>query len=284
LIGGAIDSERITGHDDQVTPGTSSQPFHALQPAVAENAPVTAGISATDLPIEKNARSRPPLVAPLWHTALVLFLLLAPSAFWRPLVRMLPSHDHASRGLIYTMQLEFQWIFFLIVLLGLIARKTQVRDLIGAGWRSWRDFFRYTKLGIEVMVLNVLVAIFLVLILHPGRSAPDSLFPHRKADLPVFFLIACTAGFTEEVIFRGYLQRQFHALLRSPWAAFILQAAVFSLAHGYHESTTSLIAKFIGGLAFGYLAIQQRSLLPGILGHSCQDCLVGILSVLFFPE
>ncbi len=120
------------------------------------------------------------------------------------------------------------------------------------------------------------------MVLPSGRSTSGILLPKTKADLAVFLLIACTAGFTEEIACRGYLQRQFHALTGSPWMALIIQAAVFSLAHGYDQSMVSLLAKFIGGFSFGVVAVMRRSLLPGILGHACQDCLAGALAVLVF--
>jgi membrane protease YdiL (CAAX protease family) len=251
-----------------------------------EQNPVTEGSLGAPIigaRIEEQAVSRPKLVASLWHTWAFLFLYLVPLSYWLPLKKIFPDLEHYNLSLHYTLQFGFQWIFFLVLLLGLRTRETRVRELIGVGWHSWKDFSRDMKLGIALVAWNflvvIIVVIILVVVLRLGHSTPDHLAPHTWIDLLGWIPIACTAGFTEEIIFRGYLYRQFHALTGSPRVALIAQAALFSLAHGFDQSMASLVAKFIMGLSFGFLAISRKSLLPGILGHACQDGLWGILSV-----
>lgn len=45
--------------------------------------------------------------------------------------------------------------------------------------------------------------------------------------------VASSAGFCEEIVFRGYLQRQLYALSGSVAVAVVLQAAIFRIPHMY---------------------------------------------------
>jgi membrane protease YdiL (CAAX protease family) len=231
-------------------------------------------------PTEIAPPPRPGLVAPLWHTGLLLFLLLVPLSWWLPIKKMFVDVEHANTGLLYLMQLESQWVLFFITVLGLMARRTSFQDLVGERWRNESDFFRDTGFGLVLVILNVLITLLIVFAVHPTRQEPtDPLSPHTMSQLAGFIPIALTAGFSEEVMFRGYLQRQLYALTKSYGMAIVVQAVVFSLSHGYTLSLDNLTAKFIAGLLYGTFALYRKSLLPGMLGHAAIDCLVGFMSV-----
>jgi len=82
-------------------------------------------------------------------------------------------------------------------------------------------------------------------------------------------------------MFRGYLFKQFKSLTGSMEAALVLQAVVFSAAHGYDQTISGVINNFMFAIAFGILAIWRQSLLPGIIAHVWLDVSVGISTVLF---
>lgn len=63
-----------------------------------------------------------------------------------------------------------------------------------------------------------------VRLLYP-QSSPSKIF--------LWLLVSLAAGFCEELVFRGYLQRQFHAATGSIAAAVALPAIVFGLVHTY---------------------------------------------------
>jgi hypothetical protein len=76
--------------------------------------------------------------------------------------------------------------------------------------------------------------------------------------------VAVSAGFCEELVFRGYFQRQFLALTGSAGAAVALQALVFGVGHSYEGAWA--VAKITAyGILFGLLAAWRRSLRPGML-------------------
>jgi membrane protease YdiL (CAAX protease family) len=86
----------------------------------------------------------------------------------------------------------------------------------------------------------------------------------------VWVALAISAGFCEELVFRGYFQRQFHALTGSLVAAIVLQACVFGVSHLYEGSWAVAKIVLYGGL-FGALAAWRRSLRPGMIAHVWSD-------------
>jgi membrane protease YdiL (CAAX protease family) len=92
----------------------------------------------------------------------------------------------------------------------------------------------------------------------------------------LFLLLALTAGFCEEVIFRGYLQRQFAALTHAVAGGIVIQAILFGAAHGYQGWKLMLVIAVFGTM-FGLMACWRRSLRPGMLAHFIQDGVGGVL-------
>ena len=86
--------------------------------------------------------------------------------------------------------------------------------------------------------------------------------------------MSATAGFCEEIIFRGYLQRQFAAMTNSMLIGVLLSAAVFGASHGY-EGVARMVLIGIYGLMFGLLAWWRKSLRPGMIAHAWHDALSG---------
>ncbi|HEU4333174.1 MAG TPA: CPBP family intramembrane glutamic endopeptidase, partial [Candidatus Eisenbacteria bacterium] len=86
----------------------------------------------------------------------------------------------------------------------------------------------------------------------------------------VWAMVALTAGFVEEVVFRGYLQRQFTAWSRNHIAGIVLSAAAFAAGHLYQGMAAASIIAVIG-IAFGVLAYLTRSLVPGVYAHVWAD-------------
>lgn len=90
-------------------------------------------------------------------------------------------------------------------------------------------------------------------------------------------MLTLTAGFCEEVIFRGYLQRQFGALTRSVAGGIVLQGIAFGASHGYQGWKFMLLIS-VYGTTFGLLAWWRSSLRPGMIAHFVQDAVGGIVA------
>ena len=89
-------------------------------------------------------------------------------------------------------------------------------------------------------------------------------------------LLCVVAGVVEEIVFRGYLQRQFAAWARGAAAAgVVFSALVFGAAHGY-EGLRNMVLLAVFGVLFSLLALYRRSLRAGIFAHSWHDLIAGL--------
>jgi membrane protease YdiL (CAAX protease family) len=90
--------------------------------------------------------------------------------------------------------------------------------------------------------------------------------------------LALSAGFSEELVFRGYLFTQFRALTRNTGIALILQSALFGVAHGY-QGVRACASITLYGLFFGALALMNRSLRPSMIAHAWTDVAAGVFRI-----
>jgi membrane protease YdiL (CAAX protease family) len=115
----------------------------------------------------------------------------------------------------------------------------------------------------------------------------DRVMPQDKENVEiemlcvVMWLAVCvTAGFCEEMIFRGYLQRQFLAMSGSVTAAVVGQALFFGVGHVYQGWKQVAIIVVLGVL-YGALA-WRRDLRANIIAHTWSDVWEGWLKFLLF--
>ena len=94
--------------------------------------------------------------------------------------------------------------------------------------------------------------------------------PQDSFEVALWIALCVTAGICEEIVFRGYLQRQLGALAHSVTAGIVLQAIVFGFSHGY-QGLKSMMMITIYGALFGILAWWRKSLVPGMLAHFWTD-------------
>jgi membrane protease YdiL (CAAX protease family) len=109
-----------------------------------------------------------------------------------------------------------------------------------------------------------------------GRNM-DFILPHGGAEITVWLALSVTAGICEEMIFRGYLQRQFMALTKSVPAGILLSGVAFGAAHAY-QGFRMVILIGLYGTMFGVLAYWRGSVRPGMIAHAWQDSLNGVLA------
>ena len=95
-----------------------------------------------------------------------------------------------------------------------------------------------------------------------------------------FLAAALTAGFVEEFVFRGYLQRQLTALSGSVVIGSALQVLLFIQGH-YFQGLLRLIPVGVFGLLFTLLALWRKSLRPGMIAHALGD---GFGPIMFFVK
>ena len=115
--------------------------------------------------------------------------------------------------------------------------------------------------------------------LGPEHAASiQTYLPQRVLEIVLWIGVSISAGFCEELVFRGYFQRQFETFTRSRWIALFLQAVLFGIAHGYQGVEACAKIAFFGVL-YGLLALWHKSLRPGMIAHAGSDVLSGIFGI-----
>lgn len=158
--------------------------------------------------------------------------------------------------------------------------------IAGFGRRGPRFIAGYGVLGLVCCYLALLAAFIVVSTLFVAFGGdPDewadggeSEIDLSAASLSVAYLIAITAGVTEEILFRAYAITRLEEL---GWrrAAYVVPGVVFALLHLYQ----GLIAiALIGGVtvAFTWLYRWKRSVWPVMLAHALFDAVQLTLAAL----
>lgn len=223
------------------------------------------------------APSKPRLLAPAWHTAVLVAVLLIGSVGGSRGHHPLASHKLSQ----YLWGMAWEWILVVVAWLG-FRKRVKLRELIGGRWSRWEDFFLDVATAAFFWLIAMLVLACAANLMHLDqggnidtmRRQLDFLVPRTRFELAVWFCLSTTAGFCEEVLFRGYLQLQFAAMTNSMLLGAILSALVFGASHGY-EGVSRMVLIGIFGLLFGLLAWWRKSLRPGMMAHAWHDALSG---------
>ena len=216
--------------------------------------------------------------APLWHTAVILVILLAFSFAAAHSGNLSPLGRSHSRIANYLVVIALEW-----ALVGWIcgvarSRGVSPRDLIGGEWPRFTSILRDIGIALAFLVVALIILEVLghLLKISPGAGLRN-VVPRTPLEIVFFLFTALTAGFCEEVVFRGYFQRQFSILTRSTAAGVVLQGVVFGAVHGYQGWKYMLLIAVFGSL-FGLLALWRGSLRPGMIAHFVQDGVGGLVA------
>jgi membrane protease YdiL (CAAX protease family) len=225
------------------------------------------------------------LVAPLWHTGLLLSLfigLAAGGALFQSHLQQAPGalQQHPNAVPLYVSILALEWGLFAFVTSGLRKTGTAPLQVIGGRWSSTRAVLVDFGLGFGTWAVWAVIEMIWDRLFGAGHAAAVEtvLRPHGALEILLWVAVSCSAGICEELTFRSYLQRQFTALLHSRALAVLLQAAIFGIGHGYQGlEACSKIALF--GALFGVLSLWRRSLRPGMVAHAWTDIASGIFGI-----
>lgn len=162
---------------------------------------------------------------------------------------------------------------------GIRATGTTLHDLIGGRWNSPRDIVRDFALGLLLWIVLLAIASIWRNVGGGGglSESVNAMLPDTLPEKILWIGASMSAGFAEEVTFRGYCHRQFQALTNSRWIAAALQAILFGVSHGY-QGVDAMIRISVLGLAFGLMSIWRRSLRPAIIAHSWTDIASGLFN------
>ena len=226
---------------------------------------------------------RPALLASRGHTIryVAILLLVTLLAGWR--VQSVPAVAGRSHVAQYLALLASLWVLFWFMWVGLRKAGTPLADVIGGRWRSLRDVLVTVLVSAAFWLVAqaALAGVKRVLGLLGQSPIPDErrtqilMAPHGGLEIALWILLSLSAGFCEETVFRGYLQRQFAALSGNRALGIALSAAVFGLGH-FYQGWRAVVVIGTYGLLFGLLAHFARSVRPGMIAHAFADIVAGL--------
>jgi membrane protease YdiL (CAAX protease family) len=220
------------------------------------------------------------LVASRKHSVVLCAILvaLAAAGYLATLQARGGGHGTPSPGgiALYLPLLVAEWGLFLYVRSGLRRAGTSIASVVAVRPLTGRTLLTDLALGALLFAAMLAIEWLLDQAIGSGNQAGvKPLLVRRASDIPLWILLSLSAGFVEEFAFRGYLQRQFGALLRCPWCGVVAQALLFGVAHGYQGPL--LVARIaILGLVFGVAAKARRSIVPGVVAHAAMDIMGGL--------
>ena len=220
-----------------------------------------------------------PVPAPLASNRHVLrFLLIAIgiSVGMFLQARTSPPTPIVSRVPLYFALMAVELVLVWFVTVGIRYRGYKLIDVVGRRWRALRDGLMDVALAIGTAALLRLVITPLLIHLF-GRWASNTgfLLPKTMSESLIWILVSLSAGTCEELVYRGYLQRQLWSLTSSLSLALILQSMIFAVGHIYQGWKPALVTA-IYGLIFGLVAAWRRSIIPGALAHALVDIIGGL--------
>jgi membrane protease YdiL (CAAX protease family) len=245
---------------------------------------------------EPQSTTRPVAIASKFHLIGLLLLLFGTSAagFLAQHHAAAPANtapagqlaDHGKAVHIYLVALLMDWALFYYCYAGVQRRGGTLATLSGGRWKSGRDVLTDIAVAIPFWAVWEGVAYgvhYLLDTINPGATAAavDSLLPKSLIEISLWILLCLTAGFCEEIAFRGYLQKQFHAFTGSIAIAVVLQGIVFGIAHGYQGWKNVVVITALG-ILYGMMAAWRRNLRVTMISHAWSDAWEGWIKFVLF--
>lgn len=169
-----------------------------------------------------------------------------------------------------------RFLFWVVVLLlWIYARKIELKPLLP--WKGKKRKFSFYLLSVIGVMLVTYGGLIIIGVLFYILNIPlnlDKLIALKEVlcGYPILMIMSCiTAGFTEEIIFRGYLLTRFSKLFNSKVIGVILSAFLFSLAHTGYHSWVEYVSTFMMGIVFAIHYSKYKNITVLIIAHFLFD-------------
>ena len=222
-----------------------------------------------------------------WDFVLIL-LLLGAILPWRGYDRMKrllskPELTSADRLHLYGTTILFQWIIVAIVAWRSVSRAVGPVELGLSASDPWQIL--WTSLALTgFLCLNQVMGLRRIAKIpeaNRGRllTITSKIIPRNSLEALLYSALCCTAGVSEEFLYRGFVFMAFARMIvnfgHATIFAAILSSIWFSLAHVY-QGKRGIITTFIVGMLFVCFRIWTGSLLPAVAAHIGIDLTIGI--------
>jgi len=165
---------------------------------------------------------------------------------------------------------------------------------------TWKSFLRLRMANPRFLFLSILALIALIPIVQWTGSVSDSLpwpdwireleqaqmdliegvLTHDFSLVFSISMLALTPAICEEVLFRGFVQRQAERALGA-WRGIAFSGIIFGL---YHLRLTQAIPLSILGVFMAYVTWRSRSLLPAMLIHLANNSFAAVMGKMASSE
>lgn len=217
----------------------------------------------------------PKLIAPLWHTGLLLAALAGLAAWSAHQQGLIVAGQ--SRATSYLLTIVTEWLLFGLAAWGIRMGGVSISSVVGGRWSTPKLFLRDLGIGALFLLGSNVVLAGLSAVLRPGPNANIArMVPHSLIEIVLWVFLSLSAGICEEFVTRGYLQKQLSGILKNATAGLVAQGIIFGAAHAYQGPKQMLVIAVLGCM-LGWLAQWRQSLRPGMLSHFLQDAIGGII-------
>jgi membrane protease YdiL (CAAX protease family) len=241
---------------------------------------------ATTASAQKQTPTPGRLIAAPWHTLSILLIFAyfgfrssLPSTAIAPESAQ-PTATHGAVLYKYALLILSEWGMACWAWAGVHWRGGHLRELTGGRWTTLRSVAIDVAIAIPFWVSRELTAWLVHRAVERVPAATASYQPPTGfAEVTFWILLSISAGVGEEIVFRGYSQKQFQAATGSVAAAVILQGAIFGLAHTYQGWKQVIVIAALG-ILYGALVAWRRNLRASIIAHAWSDIFEGWLRFL----
>lgn len=226
------------------------------------------------LPTDIPDAARPPL----WHTfgLVALLVVVAAVGTLSSLGQAVPAIPHSRIVAGYLPLLVVNGSLALYVA-RLGRGRNALGELVGRRWDTARRALVDAALALLTAALILLTEYaWAALFGAPDRAWSNALLPTTALERAVWVVVAVSVGTSEELVYRGYLERELGALARSRALGLVAQGALFAIAHG-QQGAGAVARAFLYGIGFGVLASARKSLVPGMMAHVGLDVAAGLV-------
>jgi len=248
-------------------------------------------------------------IAPAWHTIVLVLAIVALSIHGAS--RLSAIHGSIDRLASYGFSAAMEVLMLAWVVLGLRLRRVPLRSLLG----SFSFDARSIAADLVFALVFWFCSLMLLGTLGIAWSSVEAALAHRQTahvvgqndqtgkaekalatdpeqierlralavlapangrEIAAWALLCLLVGFIEEIVFRGYLQRQFIGWARGGVVAGVLASAFFfGSAHAY-QGVRGMVLLTVFGALFSMLALHRGSLRAGIFAHAWHDLIAGL--------
>jgi membrane protease YdiL (CAAX protease family) len=205
-------------------------------------------------------------------TLIAFALLLDHFVVWRAFLRRLQVDPTRARLWLYPALVGELWALAVCVLSLWLYEKRPwafLRLSTPQGWRLWISLALVSALAAALATTIVRLARLRRRKRVKMKSHAAALVPHTRRELAWWAAVSLSAGFSEELIFRGYLIWAFRPFL-GLWGGAALSLVVFATAHGYQGAGGALAVGIVGAF-LTLVVLIFGSLWPAVVMHLLID-------------